>query len=188
MSQPRRSARLAPRPHTHEPSQQPQRSSSSAPTFAQASQSQPSSTSTSSFPSPTNDSDLNTTHHPPSYLHSHPHLQVHSSFMPQHHNSHLHAPLPSPSANEMDPFFGRPHSQPNPYSSHSQQQNPQQAATYNQPQPQQQHIHHNSFSQHTGMAGGQVGQPGAMPQDFLAEAAKRAQMACLMRDLGDVSL
>jgi hypothetical protein len=27
-----------------------------------------------------------------------------------------------------------------------------------------------------------------MPPDFLAEAAKRAQIACLMRDMGDVSL
>jgi hypothetical protein len=112
--------------------------------------------------------------------------------MPQTHNSHLHAPLPSPSAGDIDPFFGRPHSQPNPYSSHPHHQNPQQASAFGvspqqqqqYPQQQQQHVHHNSFSQQNS----HPGQPGHMPHDFLAEAAKRAQMACLMRDLGDVSL
>jgi hypothetical protein len=115
--------------------------------------------------------------------------------MSQHHHSHLNAPLPSPSAGDGEPFFGRPHSQPNPYSSHPHHQNPQQASAFGlpsqqqqqpqqYPQQQQQHLHHNSFSQQNS----HPGQPGHMPHDFLAEAAKRAQMACLMRDLGDVSL
>jgi hypothetical protein len=177
MSTPRRSARLA--PQSSSAYQQQQRSSSSAPAFAHTSQ--PSSTSSTSYPSPTNDSNIRTAHPGPSQSHSHPRLQVQSSIMSQHHHSHLNAPLPSPSAGDGEPFFGRPHSQPNPYSSHPHHQNPQQASAFGLPQ---QHLHHNSFSQQNS----HPGQPGHMPHDFLAEAAKRAQMACLMRDLGDVSL
>jgi hypothetical protein len=116
--------------------------------------------------------------------------------MPQHHTSKLNAPLPSPSAGDAEPIFGRPHSQPNPYSSHPHQQHPQQASAFGVPpqqqqqqqqqytQQHQQHMHHNSFSQQNS----HPGQPGHMPKDFLAEAARRAEMACLMRDLGDISL
>src|SRR5277367_1318913 len=189
MSTPRRSARLASHPHTAY--QQQQRPSSSVPSFAPTSQ--PSSTSTTSYPSPTDDSGQPTAHPPPSHSHSYLY-QVQSSVMPQHHTSKLNAPLPSPSAGDAEPVFGRPHSQPNPYSSHPHQQHPQQASAFGvsphqQPQQQytqqhqQQHMHHNSFSQQNS----HPGQPGHMPKDFLAEAARRAQMACLMRDLGDIS-
>jgi hypothetical protein len=105
----------------------------------------------------------------------------------------------------MDPFFGgRQQSQQNPYSSQahahpSQQQQEQYQQQYqqNHAQQQQSHPHHPSISQsyppsihlngNNGSGGG--GQMGHIPgPEFLAEAAKRAQMACLMRDLGDVSI
>jgi len=66
---------------------------------------------------------------------------------------------------------------------HQQYQVPQQ---YDH-QQRQFHPHTNSMSQehpaHHGFAN-----PGQLPPDFLAEAAKRAELACLMRDFGDVSL
>jgi hypothetical protein len=107
----------------------------------------------------------------------------------------MNAPLPSPSAAEMGPFFGRPYSQPNPYA--SQQLHPgyqaqqsfggQQSQMNQQGQQNHLHPHANSISQeHPTHA--QPMNPGQLPPDFLAEAAKRAQMACLMRDIGDISL
>jgi hypothetical protein len=109
--------------------------------------------------------------------------------MPQ--QAHLNVPLPSPSANDLNPFFGRPQSQPNSFSaqqngyphSHPQQNYQQQI----QEQPPQLHPHTNSISQgHPHGLG--LNNAGQLQGDFLAEAAKRAQIACLMRDLGDVSL
>lgn len=178
---PRRSARLA--PHlTAEQAQQRSLSSHSVPTF-----SQPSSTSTTSHPSPTNNT-LNPPPPPPTP--QHPRLNLQAQIMPQ--KQHLNAPLPSPSANDINPFFGRPQSQPNPYAaqptSYSAPQEQQQTfGQQNQEQAQHLHPHTNSFSgsQPQNIAGMDASQ---MPPDFLAEAAKRAQIACLMRDLNDVSI
>jgi len=175
---PRRSARLS---HHLAPDQSQARSlsSNSVPSF-----SQPSSTSTTSHPSPTNDSLIPP---PPPPTPQQPQLKVNPPFVPQ--QPHLNAPLPSPSANDVDPFFGRPHSQPNPYvtqqsslmSSQGQQQ------SQNQEQPSHLHPHTNSMSgTHPQTIPGMVA--GQMPPDFLAEAAKRAQVACLMRDMGDITL
>lgn len=110
----------------------------------------------------------------------------------------------------MEPFFGRPQTQTNMYATQDSQasflgQQRQQAVggqeqnynsqahqQYQVPQQydyQQHHLHPhtNSMSQehpaHTYRAN-----PGQLPPDFLAEAAKRAELACLMRDFGDVSL
>lgn len=176
---PRRSARLA--PHLTQDQQQRSLSSQSIPSF-----SQPSSTSTTSHPSPTN----NALHPPPPPpTPQQPRLNVPSQFMPQ--QSHLNAPLPSPSANEMTPFFGRSHSQPNAYASQPTSNSaPQEQQTFGQQdqgQTHQLHPHTNSISgsHPQGMAGMNSSQ---MPPDFLAEAAKRAQIACLMRDLNDVAI
>ena len=188
---PRRSARIS---HL----QQERRNNLSAPPFAN-SFSQSSSTSTSSHPSPISDG-----LQPAQPQHTHqpqPQHQMQSLFMPlqqQQQQPHSHAPLPSPSTAELEPFFGRPHSQPNPYASQQmhlsyqaqQRQQPYQAQSQQieQPNPHHQlHPHTNSMSQEH-PAHSQPLNPGQMPPDFLAEAAKRAQIACLMRDLGDVSL
>ncbi|KAJ9630396.1 hypothetical protein H2204_008461 [Knufia peltigerae] len=116
----------------------------------------------------------------------------------QQQQSYAHAPLPSPSTAELEPFFARSHSQPNPYSSQQshlsfqaqQRQQSYQGPSQQKEQPQmhhQLHPHTNSMSQEHPIHG-QALNPGQLPPDFLAEAAKRAQIACLMRDLGDVSL
>lgn len=110
----------------------------------------------------------------------------------------------------MEPFFGRAQSQTSMYASQEgqagffgqqrqqalggqeQNYNSQAHQQYQAPQQydyqqRQLHPHTNSMSQehpaHSGRAN-----PGQMPPDFLAEAAKRAELACLMRDFGDVSL
>lgn len=99
------------------------------------------------------------------------------------------APLPSPSANDINSFFGRANSQPTSFASQQsiQTASPFEQSTYgqNQEQPQQLHPHTNSMSQPRHSVNSMSPQ---MPPDFLAEAAKRAQIACLMRDMGDVSL
>jgi hypothetical protein len=177
MEYPRRSARLSPHVNNNQP-----RSQTSAPAFGRSSQT--SSTTTTSYPSPTNDSesDQNPTSQPPQEP-RYSNLNFQSSMA----QNHLNAPLPSPSANDIDPVFARPHSQPNPYqNAHLQHQNQQQPASSHPPENQHEHApHHNSFSQHKH---NNINPAGVLPADFLAEAAKRAQMACLMRDLGDVSL
>lgn len=202
---PRRSARLSPQTQQNQFQQKP--SGLAAPAFNQ-SYSQSSSTSTSSHPSPIS----NTLNPPPPPPTPHqPGLQVHPSYMSQQQqNPHLHAPLPSPSIGNMEPFFGRPQTQTNMYATQDSQasflgQQRQQAVggqeqnynsqahqQYQVPQQydyQQHHLHPhtNSMSQehpaHTYRAN-----PGQLPPDFLAEAAKRAELACLMRDFGDVSL
>jgi len=74
----------------------------------------------------------------------------------------------------------------------SQQDNSSNVSVQQQEDQQLQHQqHHNSISQPqrpnyppTNVAG----VPPGLPADFLAEAAKRAQMACLMRDMDDVTL
>lgn len=150
--------------------------------------SHPSSTSTTSHPSPATDG-LNP---PPSTPQTNIRLQSHSNPMmsqqqQQHHHHQLGAPLPSPSANEV-PFFSRPHTQPTPF----QQQNQntaafqQQGFMQSQEQPPQLHPHSNSISQSRPHDVNALAPQ--MPPDFLAEAAKRAQIACLMRDMGDVTL
>ncbi|KAF7509347.1 hypothetical protein GJ744_008070 [Endocarpon pusillum] len=182
MDYPRRSARLS--PHASNSSQP---GETSAAAFGRSSQT--SSTTTTSYPSPTNDTRneqiIPQLTQQPRYT---PQLQV----QPTMSQSHLDAPLPSPSAGEIDSCFGRPHPQLNPYQSlhpqdqqQQQQQYQQQPATSQPPSDQnQRQSHHNSFLQNNN----NFGQAGIMPTNFLAEAAKRAQMACLMRDLGDVSL
>ncbi|KAK4907934.1 hypothetical protein LTR66_017603, partial [Elasticomyces elasticus] len=74
----------------------------------------------------------------------------------------------------------------------NQSRNTQQAQQIQQSNHNQ---HHNSFSSqgqqqpirrdYAPTSNG--GQPPGLPVDFLAEAAKRAQMACLMRDIDDIS-
>lgn len=109
------------------------------------------------------------------------------------------APLPSPSATDLEPFTS--HSQYNQQAMGGQSQqyqnntsSYQSNAGQNQTSTSQnlQHSqHHNSFSQVQRPSyppTSKNGVPPGLPPDFLAEAAKRAQMACLMRDLGDVSL
>lgn len=179
---PRRSARIM----SPQAGNNSQRSQTSVPALGRSSQS--SSTTTTSYPSPTNDSrsDQNTSQlaHQIRYT---PQLNS-QPFMSQ---PHLNAPLPSPSAGDIDPFFGRPHPHPNPYQQLQQRQQEkkqQQQQQHALPNPSanqnQHHPHHGSFSQNTDS----LNQEGILPGDFLAEAAKRAQMACLMRDLGDFSL
>ncbi|ERF70487.1 hypothetical protein EPUS_07343 [Endocarpon pusillum Z07020] len=175
MDYPRRSARLS--PHASNSSQP---GETSAAAFGRSSQT--SSTTTTSYPSPTNDTRneqiIPQLPQQPRYT---PQLQV----QPTMSQSHLHAPLPSPSAGEIDSCFARPHPQLNPYQSlHPQQQQQQTPTSQPLSDQNQRQSHHNSFSQNNN----NFGQAGIMPTNFLAEAAKRAQMACLMRDLGDVSL
>lgn len=180
---PRRSARLS--PHLTQDQSQSRLTSSSVPSLHQISQ--PSSTSTTSHPSPCNPS-LNPPPPPPTPHHSNG-LKVQPAFMS--HPSHLNVPLPSPSANDMSSFFGRPQSQPNPYTtqqsnyshSHPEQTHQQQTSE----QAPQLHPHTNSMSQSHPQHIRDLN-PSQLPPDFLAEAAKRAQIACLMRDLGDVTL
>ncbi|KAK4546876.1 hypothetical protein LTR36_001608 [Oleoguttula mirabilis] len=85
------------------------------------------------------------------------------------------APLPSPSANQPMSYFG----------SIAQAQPP---TSY----PAQQRIPQSQTGSYLGQRGGGGGMPETAPflKDFnlVAEAAKRAQMACLARDLGDVGL
>jgi len=181
---PRRSLRL------QQQSQTTQYSAESRPSFSSFS-SQASSTISTSHPSPTNDS-LNL----PSQHQEYP-LHLQSQFLAPAKN--FNAPLPSPSANDINPFgavqyryttqtmSGQSQNQTN---TASFQSNSNQSQTSGGQQSQHQH-HHNSFSQQqrpnyppTSVNG----IPPGLPADFLAEAAKRAQMACLMRDLDDVSL
>ena len=152
--------------------------------------SQASSTISTSHPSPTNDS-LNLPSQP-QY-----HLQIPSQFLAP--TQAFNAPLPSPSANEINPFGGgqfqyntqimggQSQTQNN---TGSYQSNNQQNKGFGG-QPSQPQNHHNSFSQPQRPnypPTSANGVPPGLPPDFLAEAAKRAQMACLMRDLDDVSL
>lgn len=158
--------------------------------FSCPSISQSSSASSTSHPSPTCDT-LNPSGPPQQYP---------SNIQPQFlvPPTHFDAPLPSPSANEPDPF-GRSQYHYSHYSMGGQAQNQNTTTSstsnnnnHNQSQPQSAFAqHHNSFSQpqRPNYPPTSVnGVPPGLPADFLAEAAKRAQMACLMRDLGDVSL
>ena len=83
------------------------------------------------------------------------------------------APLPSPSQTHQAQYFGTLPTR-------------QQVQAVQQPQSQRRD------SVYQGQRGGVGGAPETAPflADFslLAEAAKRAQMACLMRDFGDVEL
>ncbi|RMD41746.1 hypothetical protein DV735_g3362, partial [Chaetothyriales sp. CBS 134920] len=126
-------------------------------------------------------------------------LQLPPSFPHQHDSAR--APLPSPSTAKLDPFASRPQSQSN----YPPSQPPHQEQTMNhmfgqQPQSlnhnhhghnQSQnppHLHPHSNSIDHGQGNMLSLNPGQLPPDFLAEAARRAQIACLMRDMGDVSL
>ena len=186
MDSPRRSARLARNPPP-KPSGQ----------FTQTSRY--SSASASAFPSPDNDLNQNTV-----TLHqtqSQTALYLPSSALQG--SNQFNAPLPSPSTADMSPFFGRPHSQPPPFqplhSSGGGQPQPQyyqqqQASTSSSSQQQQQQYtshqqHQNSISHASNAQIPRNTGPGYSADfDVLAEAAKRAQMACLMRDIGDISL
>ncbi|EXJ70882.1 uncharacterized protein A1O5_05874 [Cladophialophora psammophila CBS 110553] len=192
-SHPRRSARLS----SHLQQEQFQQRSGGRPTSTFTNSfSQPSSASTSSHPSPVSDT-LQPPPPPPTPQQPQHRIQIQSHFMPhqQQGHPHIHAPLPSPSAAQMGPFFGGSYSQPSPYTSQQvhagyQTQQPfgdQQPQVHQQQQQQHLHPHTNSMSKEH-PAYPQTMNPGQLPPDFLAEAAKRAQMACLMRDLGDVSL
>ena len=92
------------------------------------------------------------------------------------------APLPSPSSSQPMSYFGSL-AQQAPSSQASQQQQQQQQRI-----PQGQNV----SGAYLGQRGDGSGAPETAPylKDFslLAEAAKRAQMACLTRDLGDVGL
>lgn len=182
MDHPTGSARIL--PHISDNSQQCQ--NNSVPSLGGISQT--TSTSTTPYPSPTNNAETN--QNLSQYAHqlrNAPNLHCQTS-LPQS-QSHRHEPFPSPSpsAADIDPFFGRAHSQTkqqaSSHSQHQQEQRQQQTASH-QPMGQNLHRpHRNSISQSNNFS-----QPGVLPADFLAEAAKRAQMACLMRDLCDVSL
>lgn len=171
---PRRSARLA-QDQSHSFGSQ----SSHTFTF-----SQPSSTSTSSHPSPANDS-LNPPPPPPTPQQANLRQQAQNNFA-MNQQSQLDAPLPSPAANNT-PFFSSRGSQPNnPFQQSAQNSSPFDPQSQNQQQPQHLHPHSNSISQPHPRDMNSFNPQ--LPPDFLAEAAKRAQIACLMRDMGDVSL
>lgn len=163
-----------------------QQAITSIPSFQ--SYSQPSSLSSSSHPSPTNDHISL-----PEQNQQYP-LQLQSQFLAPNQSSSV--PLPSPSANDFNPFFGRNQyynqemsGQPPQNSNNSSTTQTNEKDYQNQ---QTQHAqHHNSFSQSQRSMNPTTsvnGVPPGLPPDFLAEAAKRAQMACLMRDMDDVSL
>jgi hypothetical protein len=86
----------------------------------------------------------------------------------------------------MAPYFNQSNSQ-QPQQQQEQSAQQQQQQTSSPAYQGHQQGHHNSMSQPhpPNIPNPNAGQ---LPPDFLAEAAKRAQMACLMRDLGDVSL
>lgn len=159
----------------------------STPSFSSVS-SQASSAASTSHPSPANDV-LNVQTKPQNYP-----LQIQSQFLAP--DQAFNAPLPSPSANDIGHFIdqtqqdyglqnmGGPSQNSN---TGNYQSNNGQAKGFGG----QQTHHHNSFSQPQPRdypPPSVNGVPPGLPPDFLAEAAKRAQMACLMRDLGDVSL
>lgn len=164
--------------------QQANNDQSTFPSFSSAS-----STISTSHPSPTNDL-LNQPQHYP--------LHFQSQFLstPQ----SFEAPLPSPSATDLDSYMSSAQSQYSQQAMGGQSQQNQTTNTFqssttqnqsSQSQPSQRQQHHTSFSQpqRPNYPPTSVnGVPPGLPPDFLAEAAKRAQMACLMRDLGDVSL
>ncbi|KAL2398798.1 hypothetical protein ABEF93_005223 [Exophiala dermatitidis] len=188
-SHPRRSARIS-----HLQQEQFQQRTAAQSTASAGSSSQSSSASSSAHPSPVSDL-LHPPPPPPTPQPSNPRLHIPPRLMPQQQQAHLHAPLPSPSAGEIEPFFGRAVSQSSPYVSqhmnagYANQQRQQQPPQQNQMMNPQHHLHphSNSMSQEH-PAHSRPMNPGQLPPDFLAEAAKRAQMACLMRDLGEVSL
>ena len=182
MSLPRRSARLSPHLNQQQQSQQ-QIQNQTGPAQAFGQFSQPSSTSTTSYPSPSNDS---SNPPPPPPTPAQARLQVYPNFLPtnqQGNTSHLYAPLPSPSVESMGQgaFFSQAHPQ------QQEQQSAQPQQTSSPAYHGHQQGHHNSLSQ-PHPPNFQNSNGSQLPPDFLAEAAKRAQMACLMRDLGDVSL
>lgn len=156
-------------------SQQSQSSQTAVGSFPSFESSRTSSAASTSHPSPTSGSpDL--TEQTRQYS-----LSLQSQFLAP--PSNFDAPLPSPSANDIDPF-GRTYQ-------FNMSGQPQNQNTTNNGQSQQPQQHHPSFSQpqRPNYPPTSVnGIPPGLPADFLAEAAKRAQMACLMRDLGDVSL
>lgn len=97
------------------------------------------------------------------------------------------APLPSPSANDLDPFGQTYQFNMSAQSQNQNATNSKQSQSSQQSQ-QQQHFTYTQPQRPNYPPTSVNGIPPGLPADFLAEAAKRAQMACLMRDLGDVSL
>lgn len=119
------------------------------------------------------------------------HLQSQYLAAPQQFN----APLPSPSANDYNPFIGYMQSPQTQFqmpqqSQQNVQQSHQQHGRTGSDNSQHQHTttHNNSFSSQQRPNVSTGNNTGQLPPDFLAEAARRAQIACLMRDLGDVTL
>lgn len=188
---PRRSARLSQRAEHHQFSPPPPLSSSSSHT---------SSSSSTSYPSPVDDF-ITIPAQPRPHFH---HLSTQYPIF----GASIAAPLPSPSASDIEPFFDRSaftyhsggitmgvdqHGQTS-NNNASQSSSGQIALQAQKPHTHSQahHHHHNSFSsqsaQRPAFGAHQHADNSLPPPDLLAEAAKRAQMACLMRDLGDVAL
>jgi len=86
------------------------------------------------------------------------------------------APLPSPSQTQQSPFFGASSAQAHQNQASHPFQHGQQAG--------------NAFQNTNNGGAGNATETAPFLKDFslLAEAAKRAQMACLMRDMGEVEL
>jgi hypothetical protein len=140
----------------------------------QMSSSMPSSTSTTSFPSPMNNNN---------------HAVANPAFDHQ-----MTAPLPSPSAQDMEPVYPRSQSaMPNTSNHHFQ---PHYQPQYQQSQPAQMQSNYSTQQNHPFGHQPHQGMPNnpAATTSFLndfnlvAEAAKRAQIAVVMRDLEAVSL
>ena len=104
------------------------------------------------------------------------------------------APLPSPSASQPQAYFGAlaPTSQPGMQAQQQQQMQQQMQQGHRYQAGQQQQGQMGGGSSYVGQRGDGGGTPETAPflKDFnlVAEAAKRAQMACLARDLGDVGI
>ncbi|RMZ90411.1 hypothetical protein DV736_g2346, partial [Chaetothyriales sp. CBS 134916] len=175
---PRRSARLTGR--LNDPPQWPNSQSS----IPQLHYSQPSSVSTTNVPSPAHKF-LNSPPPPPASQQQDAMAGLRlPPLLP--HKRDTKPPLPSPSASNLDPFSTRTHSQPNYSSSQSSQQEQSMFGKQQNHNAPQLHPHTNSIDR--GQGNVLAVNPNQLPPDFLAEAARRAQIACLMRDMGDVSL
>lgn len=102
------------------------------------------------------------------------------------------APLPSPLGQQSSHYFGSIASSSTGASGHAHQVHNQAAASVQATTRQANGSQSQVQQQHVGQRGGEGGAPETAPFlnnfNLVAEAAKRAQMACLMRDLGDVEL
>ncbi|KAI9844995.1 MAG: hypothetical protein M1837_005139 [Sclerophora amabilis] len=103
------------------------------------------------------------------------------------------APLSSPSGNQAAPYF----SSGPPVTSHQSQQSQSQPQPQSQPPPRHPSSSQSTYQMHgehpTNSERGRANDPSATAPfirdlNLVSEAAKRAQMACLMRDLDGVAL